>query len=108
MIWNKIAAQLTVMDDLKIDPMLGILKILELTGKADINKVIAFYQEIKSGKLKVAVVKSALDLKQAEKDRINKYLLDNITGKLVIIFLTDPELREGLVVKVGDDLIQFS
>jgi F0F1-type ATP synthase delta subunit len=104
---KEIAAQLSVLEDLKSDPVLGILKILELAGKADVAAVIKYYLEIKSGVFKVAVVKSAIALSQAEKERISSYLKQQFTDALVTVFQIEPGLREGIQIKVGDDLILF-
>jgi len=50
---------------------------------------------------KEVTVTSAVDLPQADQDRIQRHLLDCIGGEVVVTYHTDPSLLSGLHIQIG-------
>ncbi len=77
-----------------------------------------FFSGVKSGKLVVlegadvtgeaAEVTSALPLTKEEQAAVKKNVLDKMGAKAAVEFLVDPQILGGLVVRVGDKVIDGS
>lgn len=77
-----------------------------------------FFSGVKSGKVTVldgasvsgaaAVVTSALPLSKAEQDDVQKQVLAAIGGKGDVSFKVDPNILGGIVVRVGDKVLDGS
>lgn len=77
-----------------------------------------FFSGVKSGNVLIlkdvdvtgvsAEVTSALPLNDAEKDAIRKDLVKNLSGGASISFRVDPSILGGLIVRVGDRIVDGS
>lgn len=77
-----------------------------------------FFSGIKAGKVVVledaalhggaAEVTSALPLNEAEEEMVKNQVLGKLGGKAEVAFKVDPEILGGLIVKVGDKVVDGS
>jgi F0F1-type ATP synthase delta subunit len=103
----EIAAQLFVLQGL--DQVSAFLKMQEVLGTADPAKVMAAYEKIKAGKVKVVKVATSLALSEQQKQQMVQKLRTKFSkDELVFAYVVDSSIAYGIEIKIGDDLIEFS
>ncbi len=103
----EIAAQLSVLADL--DQSAAFLNMQIILGNADAKKVLAAYEQIKTGKVKVVKVVTSIELTSEQKQQLQKKLTDKFSkDSLVFAYVVDASVAYGIEISLGDDLIEFS
>lgn len=105
---KEIAAKLYYLENIRLDPVLGILNIISMLKGAEVQKVMAHYEDMKSGKLNVAQVISSMELSHEEREKLLKFLTSNFSDEVVVIFETDEKVLDGLQIKVGKNIVTLS
>ena len=86
------------------DSTLHVLEILALVEKHDLGKIIDEYKNIVQGELKVIQIFSASEISKKAKTPIESALKE-IHENLVFLYFEDKSLLGGLMVKIGDDVV---
>jgi F0F1-type ATP synthase delta subunit len=101
------AAQISVLDS--SDQVELFLKLQQITSGADLNKVSAAYERIKSGKVRVVKVTTSLALTEEQSKKLQEKLNAKLKGdELAFAYVVDPAIPQGIEIRIGDDLIEFS
>jgi F0F1-type ATP synthase delta subunit len=80
-----------------------------LLQEADVAQVLASYQQILAGKIKVVSVKSSLELETAQKSKLESGIMAKFKDvELAFVYQQDTSVINGIEVSVGDDRIQFN
>ncbi len=86
--------------------LLEILKDIE--GK-DTGKLLEFYVDIKDGKTEIVEVQTSIELSDAQKSGLEKKVQGLLSEKrLVFIYNVDPEISTGLIVRIGDSILDLT
>ena len=64
--------------------------------------------DLNSKNMKIAHVQTAVSLTEEEKEKLKEKLGEKYNATMVIDEIIDPEIIGGLIIKVGDDLIDAS
>ena len=89
----------------------GFIKYLEDSGQINQLAQLTHIQQKQSWmkeKQNVAQVISCVELKQAEKESIIEYLQTNFDHSMKISYLIDKSILGGLIIKVGNKIIDAS
>lgn len=104
---KQIAAQLFL--NKSKDMNLWLLTAWSKLQNADVAKVLASYQQILAGKLKVVSVRSSLELETAQKSKLEAGVSAKYKDvELVFVYEQDPSTLKGITISVGDDRIWFN
>lgn len=86
------------------DSTLHVMEILALVEKQDLTKVLEEYKNIVRGKLKVVQIFSATEISKKARTPIEKALKE-IHENLVFLYFEEKSLLGGIMVKIGDDVV---
>ena len=90
------------------DPGLAFLEASNILKDCNIQKVTEYYKDLQGGKLKLAEVITASALTTDQASKIEKKLIKTFGADLIVIFEQDENVLGGLVIKVGDNVIDES
>lgn len=90
------------------DAGLAMIKSFDLLKECDLEKVCSCYKQLADGEVALAEVFSAEELGTEQKASIKKKISDLFDKEVIVIFEQDSEILGGLVIKVGDNLIDES
>jgi F-type H+-transporting ATPase subunit delta len=90
------------------DTGLAFLESFDLLKNADIDKVVSYYKELSDGTLKLAEVTTSSVLSEKQQKAVEEKIFKLFGKNIIVIFEIDGELLGGLVVKVGDDVLDES
>jgi F0F1-type ATP synthase delta subunit len=86
-----------------------ILNIIKQTENHDIEKIIEIYSKILDRKIIVAHIKTSIGLKNELKEKITNFVQNQYkTSKIIFYFEIDSQTRNGIEIKVGDDILNFN
>lgn len=91
--------------------VLNFLFILAANGQIDLlDEVIAEYEHRISAKtvVKTATIKSAIPLSVEERENVCRFLIQRFGNDLDFQYVVDPAILGGLVIRVGDQVIDGS
>ena len=103
---KQIAAQLFL--NKANDQNLWLLNAWKLLQNADVTAVLAAYQSILSGKIKVVSVRSSLELETVQKSKLESGIAARFKNvELAFVYQQDANVINGIEVSVVDDRIEF-
>lgn len=106
---KQIAAKLHTLRSEISDDTLWMVSVLELVEGANLSVIVKTLAKIQSGKVTVVKVSSSIELSEEQQSSIQSKVSAQFKDtKLVFNFMVDKATDNGLQIKVGDNLIDFS
>lgn len=106
---KEIAARIYLKSGDVNDPVELLLEVLSLAESANKASVLETYKTLKSGELVATHVITSVELTNEQKSQLEKKVAAKFSEKnLVFVFSVDKQVKHGIEIKVGDDLVDFN